>query len=187
MFHTGPTERTYEYEESGKFARAVFDYRETDFVLVVTTTLWEEPAGQETTPDECERVREALWRMARHSGPRVMVEELVAFSRFVILRCKNLPHGFLANIGGDCIDYMERGKTLVLPYHEEEYPHAVLDLPSEPRWTYPEGAPIHPDHWRMILTRLQEITPEDVWIGHLGWKIHVPRSPPADATLEGQS
>lgn len=179
VFRPTTTMWTFEYTEFGKVIRTDWMRLETNFVVVVETKDWNEPRGVPLSEDERERAREALWCVASQAGARVMVESLIAFTRFVILRWKPMPHGFMANIRDHWIDYMEPGKTLTMTY-SGEYPHAQLDMPSELRWTYPEGKPIDPDRWRLILTRLQNITERDLWMGHFGWKIHLPADAPPE-------
>lgn len=173
----GP-ERLYEYEEAGRVLRLSWDPRETGTVLAVALGDWSEPPGTALTDEERERALVGAWKVAKKDSVRALLELV---GGCYVARHWARTTGFLLDVHDDGrIEYMELGRTLELRYRRDpdHAYRAVVDPPTEPRWTYPAGASIAPPHWERICQRLRAAGSDDMWIGrNLSWRIDVPAPP----------
>lgn len=166
----------YEYVEDGRRWTGTWEARETGAFFPVMTLGWDQPEGEPILPDARERIYDAVWQAG---GPEGLLEEVKRFSLWVPVRW-NRPSGFLVNVLGGEVQYMELRHTLQLAARNGPgpgYTAFVSGLPS--RWTVPEDESIQPDHRAQIVERLRSLKPDDLWIGsHLSWTVIVDEGRP---------
>jgi hypothetical protein len=161
----------YRYVEGDHVWSGAWDPRDTGAFFPMTTLSWDTPPGEPISPAARERLYDAVWSL--QGGPAGLLEEVARFSLWIAARWSRGQEGFLINISGGEIQYMELGHTLRIPAANppDRLYVALVRLP-EPRWTLPEGDAISPEHWRRIVEHVSTARPEDIWIGaHLPWKV----------------
>jgi hypothetical protein len=163
----------FDYVEEGRAWSGEWDPRNTGAFFPMMTTAWDEPANLPMDAAARDRLYDAVW--ALNGGPDGLLEEHTRFSFWVAMRWKRAPDGFLVNILGREVQYMELGRTLRIPARMSEgptYEAVVAAVPTE--WTLPEGEPVPAEHLARIVERVRHVGPKDMWLGaNYSWKVTV--------------
>lgn len=171
---SGATERTLEIELAGRTSRQVWDPRETGPILFARLDAWTEPGGAALTPDDRERVLDALWQLApRTGGVRAVVEWVGAIDGCVAWRWDRGADGALVRVRPERVDVLELGRTArvgcVTTSAADGAPIARVD-PATARWVYPRPEPLDDEAWARVWSHLSAARDADYILTDHGWR-----------------
>lgn len=168
--------RRYQFVDGPRLYEDVWDPRNDGETLVVAPTRWTEPKGEATPPGVRDDVIASFWSFAIAEGDVTLLLEWRPDLDCRVIARWTRRDGWLVHIGSRTIEYLEPGRTLVVPYTRgtPANPTAEIAHPagqSEARWRFPDDRAPSDDEWRAVRERLSSATSDDMVLTGSSWRI----------------
>lgn len=171
---SGATERTLEIQLTGRTSHQRWDPRETGPIFFAQLDAWTDPEGLELTPEDRERILDALWQVApRTGGVKGIAEWVGSIDGCVAWRWEPDADKFLVRVRSQAVDVLELGRTARVGCRTtsaaDGVPVVIVDAATA-RWVFPRQEPLDEEASARLWARLSAARGSDYLLTDHGWR-----------------